>query len=61
MERCAFCGAETQLYDGGIPICVKCCEERAKEETESDLPFWNPTVPPPSRFYENRFFEKKAS
>jgi hypothetical protein len=27
MDKCAKCGAETQLYESGNPICVKCSEE----------------------------------
>ena len=26
MERCASCGAETQLYYNGQPICPRCCD-----------------------------------
>jgi hypothetical protein len=26
MAECAYCRAETQLYDGGVPICVECSE-----------------------------------
>jgi hypothetical protein len=28
MAQCARCKAETQLYDGGVPICLKCADER---------------------------------
>jgi hypothetical protein len=28
MAACAYCGAETQLYDSGVPICLKCSDER---------------------------------
>lgn len=28
MAACAYCGAETQLYDNGVPVCLKCSEER---------------------------------
>jgi len=27
---CAFCGTETQLYDQGVPICLRCVEAREK-------------------------------
>jgi hypothetical protein len=27
MVECAFCGAETQLYQNGVPVCVKCSED----------------------------------
>jgi hypothetical protein len=26
MAACAYCGAETELYDGGVPICLECSE-----------------------------------
>ena len=26
MAACAHCGAETQLFDGGVPICLECSE-----------------------------------
>jgi hypothetical protein len=28
MAECAYCKAETQLYDRDVPICTKCAEER---------------------------------
>ena len=28
MAACAYCGAETELYDSGVPVCLKCSEER---------------------------------
>jgi hypothetical protein len=28
MPACAYCGAETQLYESGVPICLKCSDER---------------------------------
>src|SRR5579872_2345251 len=24
MAKCTYCGAETQLFDSGIPVCVRC-------------------------------------
>ncbi len=26
VERCVLCGAETQLYNNGQPMCPKCCD-----------------------------------
>jgi hypothetical protein len=26
MGACTFCKAETELYDSGVPVCVKCSE-----------------------------------
>jgi len=28
MAACAHCGAETELYENGVPICLKCADER---------------------------------
>jgi hypothetical protein len=28
MAECAFCKAETELYDGGSPICKNCADAR---------------------------------
>jgi hypothetical protein len=28
MALCAYCKAETELYDGGVPICVQCSNAR---------------------------------
>ena len=30
MSKCSKCGADTELHDGGVPICVK-CSERGKD------------------------------
>jgi len=34
MAQCKFCGWETQLFDGGVPICLKCvaAQENAKKK-----------------------------
>jgi hypothetical protein len=31
MAACAFCKAETELYNGGVPVCVKCSEAHEGE------------------------------
>ena len=28
MAACTYCGAETELYEKGVPVCLKCSEER---------------------------------
>ena len=28
MADCAYCGAETELYESGLPICLKCSDAR---------------------------------
>ena len=35
MAKCAYCGSETELFHGGVPICVKCSEEH---EAKRKLP-----------------------
>ena len=32
MARCKFCGAETQTYESGPPICVACLSKRPSRE-----------------------------
>jgi len=36
MAQCVFCGAETVLFDSGIPVCVRCDSER---EQKKNLPY----------------------
>ena len=31
MARCIFCKSETELYGGGVPICVKCSDAGASK------------------------------
>jgi hypothetical protein len=31
MAACTFCKAETDLYDSGVPVCVKCSEARGSK------------------------------
>jgi hypothetical protein len=31
MAACTFCKAETELYDSGVPVCVKCSEAQANK------------------------------
>jgi hypothetical protein len=35
MNICAQCGAETELYMNGMPICVKCAEDCEKAIMEA--------------------------
>jgi hypothetical protein len=35
LAKCFKCGADTTLYDNGVPICVRCSEARDKKN-ESD-------------------------
>jgi hypothetical protein len=34
MEKCAFCGTETELYYNGVPVCLKCEQERYPKKTK---------------------------
>jgi len=38
MEKCERCGAETELFVGGIPICLKCQEELAPKDPLDHVP-----------------------
>lgn len=31
MAGCAFCKSETEFYDGGVPICVRCSDARGSK------------------------------
>jgi hypothetical protein len=31
MALCAYCRKETELYDGGTPVCVECADARAPQ------------------------------
>ena len=31
MARCIVCKSETELYDGGVPICVRCSDAGASK------------------------------
>jgi hypothetical protein len=33
MAQCSRCGTETQLYDGGFPICIECDAAERKHQT----------------------------
>jgi hypothetical protein len=37
MAKCRYCGAETQLYEMGIPICPECADspERRRKFLET--------------------------
>jgi hypothetical protein len=35
--RCAHCGAGTRLYNNGVPICVKCDDDRTKANQEKEF------------------------
>jgi hypothetical protein len=32
MEKCSKCGADTILFEDGVPICVRCSDERHKKD-----------------------------
>jgi hypothetical protein len=37
MARCQLCGAETSLYDAGVPVCVPCSEKIYGELRKREL------------------------
>jgi len=34
MAKCTDCGSETELYYSGVPICLKCSEERESKPSK---------------------------
>jgi hypothetical protein len=34
MARCAYCGAETQLFFNATPVCIECDEARQPNRVE---------------------------
>jgi hypothetical protein len=36
MTECTYCKAETQLYDNGVPTCLKCFEVRRPKPPNRD-------------------------
>ena len=36
MAQCAYCRAETFLYDSGVAICIKCADAREAKQPPSD-------------------------
>ena len=34
MANCAQCGADTQLHDGGVPVCLACISALQPQETD---------------------------
>jgi hypothetical protein len=37
MTQCIFCGAETQLFDNGKPVCLK-CDSKKNQQTFGKRP-----------------------
>lgn len=37
MAECAWCSAPTQLYDNGVPVCLKCSEAREVKRKPSQV------------------------
>ena len=36
MAECVYCGSETELYDCGVPVCVKCSKARQNDRNYPD-------------------------
>jgi hypothetical protein len=32
MAECAYCKADTELYEGGVPVCPRCSDARTKRK-----------------------------
>ena len=37
MAACAHCEADTELYNGGVPICLKCAVEREANSNKNHV------------------------
>ena len=37
MARCVYCKTETFLYDGGVPICLECADEREAKRKPPEI------------------------
>ena len=37
MTECTYCKTETQLYDNGVPICLKCIEVKRKPPNRDQI------------------------
>jgi len=39
MGKCSQCGADTELYERGVLVCIACCEriEEARKQTAREL------------------------
>ena len=37
MAECAYCKTHTHLYDGGVPICLKCADERDEKRQSPEM------------------------
>ena len=38
MAQCKYCGAETQLFDSGMPICLDCAAATEKHNSRPRAP-----------------------
>lgn len=37
MDYCYLCRAKTQLYSGGVPVCIACDEEPQRKPAAQEL------------------------
>jgi hypothetical protein len=49
MARCAYCGTETELFEGPTPVCIHCADVAADAfvTATSDIPSGIPHIPHP--------------
>jgi hypothetical protein len=50
MATCSLCGAETQLYDTGYPICIACSNAVLRNPTE-DIGLIGNAAPTPDHIW----------
>jgi hypothetical protein len=36
--KCAYCGAETELWDNGVPVCLACANAKTKPKNLTAAP-----------------------
>jgi hypothetical protein len=51
MDKCAICGAETELYYSGVAVCLECSRTRDQALDQAE---W-PKIPDPRPFRMSQF------
>lgn len=54
MARCKYCGSETQLYDNGVPVCIKCLDEEAERRKSQNPASQKPGEPVPPKLTDQK-------
>ena len=37
MDKCKYCGADTELYVAGVPMCIECSREAERQAKVGDI------------------------